>query len=137
MRRRPPRSTRTATLFPYPTLFRSQASRPAADAVRGRRAERPVGVDRRRGPGSRIVADVDLVTSADRQVRARADTARALALDADRAVGGQRHRPAGRSEEHTSELQSLMRISYAVFCLNKQNTNTYTAKHNNKSNKHQ
>src|SRR3546814_19872269 len=63
MIRRPPRATRTDTLFPYTTLCRS---------------------------------DVDLVTSADRQVRARADTARALALDADRAVGGQRHRPAGR-----------------------------------------
>src|SRR3546814_8743979 len=82
MIRRPPRSTRTDTLFPYTTLFRSdqaqfQADRPAAPA------------DRRLG-----------------QFRAR---------DA----GEKRRHP--RSEEHTSELQSLMRTSYAVFCLKKKN----------------
>src|SRR3546814_14129412 len=82
MIRRPPRSTRTDTLFPYTTLFRSDSSghRPARPAARRRREAR------RRGR---------------RQIA--------------------RHgRPmAGRSEEHTSELQSLMRISYAVFCLKK------------------
>src|SRR3546814_3423250 len=79
MMRRPPRSTRTDTLLPYTTLFRSLRER---DRRRDRRARhRP---DRHRQPG-----------------------------DARRA--GRR----ARSEEHTSELQSLMRSSYAVFCLKK------------------
>src|SRR3546814_2150814 len=94
MIRRPPRSTRTDTLFPYTTLFRS---------VRNRvdRAERHDVVD------AREVADTD---GADGQPLHRAgDAARG---------DSPTHRPL-RSEEHTSELQSLMRISYAVFCLKK------------------
>src|SRR3546814_5358115 len=79
MIRRPPRSTRTDTLFPYTTLFRSH--RDAGEAVVEGRARGEAG------EGRAIVP------------RARA-----------------------RSEEHTSELQSLMRISYAVFCLKKKNT---------------
>src|SRR3546814_8134961 len=75
MIRRPPRSTRTDTLFPYTTLFRSRH--------RGDRGGRPLG---------------------------RGDTVRQQRAAAGRDV---------RSEEHTSELQSLMRISYAVFCLKK------------------
>src|SRR3546814_1089333 len=82
MIRRPPRSTRTDTLFPYTTLFRSHR-----EAVP-------------RHPG-RTLSPVD----------------RAAAAPAGRARGLGPHR--GRSEEHTSELQSLMRISYAVFCLKK------------------
>src|SRR3546814_5197702 len=74
MIRRPPRSTRTDTLFPYTTLFRSRQMRPLQPAVVCRPA-------------------------ADRD--------------------GAEFRPPCRSEEHTSELQSLMRISYAVFCLKK------------------
>src|SRR3546814_4202965 len=81
MIRRPPRSTRTDTLFPYTTLFRSDRPGHGAGLDRGRR--RP---------------------AADR-IHARA---RQGQPDPDR-----------RSEEHTSELQSLMRISYAVFCLKK------------------
>src|SRR3546814_6621494 len=84
MIRRPPRSTRTDTLFPYTTLFRSAAG------------------DRRAPPGAQ-----------GRQRR-------------EHAPGRRRHRQyrlhhadRRRSEEHTSELQSLMRISYAVFCLKK------------------
>src|SRR3546814_3594960 len=77
MIRRPPRSTRTDTLFPYTTLFRS----PGCGRSRRRAADRP-------GPASPAAGCPD----------------------------GQR------SEEHTSELQSLMRISYAVFCLKKKNT---------------
>src|SRR3546814_2452105 len=82
--RRPPRSTRTATLFPYTTLFRSQGPR------------RP---PRRRG----------------------AELAQQRRGGAARRQAGRGRRPgqADRSEEHTSELQSLMRISYAVFCLKK------------------
>src|SRR3546814_6633323 len=92
MIRRPPRSTRTDTLFPYTTLFRSVLVR-AALPGRGRRHRR----------------------------RDRAPEVRRLALGrAGRGGGpGRRRRPPARSEEHTSELQSLMRISYAVFCLKK------------------
>src|SRR3546814_1559694 len=84
MIRRPPRSTRTDTLFPYTTLFRS------------RRA-----FDHR-----------------SKQVKPHA------IVPAGTGIGDQRnHRQPVRSEEHTSELQSLMRISYAVFCLKKKKQN--------------
>src|SRR3546814_7977154 len=97
MIRRPPRSTRTDTLFPYTTLFRSLEQR-------RRVLQRPPGVL----PG--------------RPARGRRHGIR-------RAV-----RSRERSEEHTSELQSLMRISYAVFCLKKKNNsvilNDHPASHN-------
>src|SRR3546814_2999808 len=87
MIRRPPRSTRTDTLFPYTTLFRSELPRLQAGGVaKVRDPHRPGG-------------------------RAGAPAGRQHA-----AHGGH-----ARSEEHTSELQSLMRISYAVFCLKKKN----------------
>src|SRR3546814_7312585 len=89
MIRRPPRSTRTDTLFPYTTLFRS-----------GQR-------DHHGGACA-------LVRRRTRSSRASRSGARGGA--ANRARGGAANR---RSEEHTSELQSLMRISYAVFCLKK------------------
>src|SRR3546814_7940663 len=93
MIRRPPRSTRTDTLFPYTTLFRSPRRRIQVRNNRTlcRRPPYPV-------PGSR--------KHAQNQRAYRA---------------GHRYRPSVRSEEHTSELQSLMRISYAVFCLKKKN----------------
>src|SRR3546814_3903186 len=91
MIRRPPRSTRTDTLFPYTTLFRSH---PPAIL-----SPRPV---RARGP-CRAAARVG-----------RMETGAAWGEE------GRRRRQL-RSEEHTSELQSLMRISYAVFCLKKKN----------------
>src|SRR3546814_10679965 len=80
MIRRPPRSTRTDTLFPYTTLFRSQA-----------------GKQRLNCAGAAVAVH---------------------------AIDGEQGRLHGRfrSEEHTSELQSLMRISYAVFCLKKKTT---------------
>src|SRR3546814_979004 len=81
MIRRPPRSTRTDTLFPYTTLFRS------------------------------YLAEVDRITLPIRDRHERAT--------AQGGIG--RARAGERSEEHTSELQSLMRISYAVFCLKKKN----------------
>src|SRR3546814_9658316 len=104
MVRRPPRSTRTDTLFPYTTLFRSQLS------------EQPPGGSRARQP---LLAG------------AGADEARQAAgglqglWRADRRLWREDERdPQGsRSEEHTSELQSLMRISYAVFCLQKKTNN--------------
>src|SRR3546814_2358202 len=89
MIRRPPRSTRTDTLFPYTTLFRSLC----ADGVPDRHRE---GLGQPH-PGG----------------RPHADHAEVL--------------PRPRSEEHTSELQSLMRISYAVFCLKKKHKHRLTA----------
>src|SRR3546814_1859750 len=94
MIRRPPRSTRTDTLFPYTTLFRS------------------VGADRR----LRAHGDAADDLGARPQEAAVADHRRAAAAAA---VHIAEHDAVGRSEEHTSELQSLMRISYAVFCLKK------------------
>src|SRR3546814_8044363 len=98
MRRRPPRSTRTDTLFPYTTLFRS--------VLRGV-ADQP-------GRVAHLVHDV--VAGVDAGAAGDALVLQAVAdVDAGRA---DLHAD-GRSEEHTSELQSLMRISYAVFCLKK------------------
>src|SRR3546814_7455569 len=93
--RRPPRSTRTDTLFPYTTLFRSflQIARAAKDE----------------GEAQHIVDLVRIVRPARRDDRIGPRRAR---------LG---RRDLRRSEEHTSELQSLMRISYAVFCLKKKN----------------
>src|SRR3546814_6940749 len=101
MIRRPPRSTRTDTLFPYTTLFRS-GHNDVFDAQQA--GDKAVAL----GLGLHAVAGVD---QDDRQV-------------AGGSTGGHIAGVllmAGRSEEHTSELQSLMRISYAVFCLKKKN----------------
>src|SRR3546814_8979479 len=109
MIRLPPRSTRTDTLFPYTTLFRS---------IAGRGDLGPVDVDVH-GDGQ-VVGFVfpamqgrDLVTGADEFDGRRA-------ADEHRAADHEH-----RSEEHTSELQSLMRISYAVFCLKKKKKNKH------------
>src|SRR3546814_2608089 len=95
MKRRPPRSTRTDTLFPYTTLFRSLAV-----LVFGN-----VQVELAYGVGLVVV--------------------QGLAFGVFKAFARQNHQGSAhaRSEEHTSELQSLMRISYAVFCLKKKNHN--------------
>src|SRR3546814_6816055 len=93
MIRRPPRSTRTDTLFPYTTLFRSHRPETRHKALRRIRRSRHRAFPRRRRPRR----------ASQRRPR-RAPTCSA---------------PPRRSEEHTSELQSLMRISYAVFCLKK------------------
>src|SRR3546814_1344198 len=85
--RRPPRSTRTDTLFPYTTLFRSPRQGPVDCRPRFERSGDPLPA-----------------------LRCRAEAGRARGCDQIQ-----------RSEEHTSELQSLMRISYAVFCVKKQN----------------
>src|SRR3546814_2815748 len=96
MIRRPPRSTRTDTLFPYTTLFRSYRD--------GRRVDRSSDIDRR---------DFEEGSFGGKRLKATicVGTIRQTAL---LNVSFQ-----ARSEEHTSELQSLMRISYAVFCLKK------------------
>src|SRR3546814_7509160 len=108
MRRRPPRSTPTDTLFPYTTLCRSQCRR-AVGIVRHRRR----GCDR-------------LDPGADQRIPVAGAAGPALLPAAHhQTVLGAGHRHV-RSEEHTSELQSLMRISYAVFCLKKKKTEQIT-----------
>src|SRR3546814_14448763 len=105
MIRRPPRSTRTDTLFPYPTLFRSAD----VDAGEVRHLERPHW---------HAELDMDLVHlfrgGAFEEELHRLHLARDQHAVADEAVADAR-----RSDEHTSELQSLMRTSYAVFCSKK------------------
>src|SRR3546814_9191481 len=103
MIRRPPRSTRTDTLFPYTTLFRSKAN-----------------ICSRMSPSTDIrcmkTAELDALAMARWKFRSSS----ALARDGRSGLM--------RSEEHTSELQSLMRISYAVFCLKKKKTKLETKK---------
>src|SRR3546814_7449536 len=91
MIRRPPRSTRTDTLFPYTTLFRS------IECLE----KKPKHNKRSRDP------------------KPSSKPAKAASRAGSNAGRGFRYQDAVRSEEHTSELQSLMRISYAVFCLKK------------------
>src|SRR3546814_9652249 len=118
MIRRPPRSTRTDTLFPYTTLFRSRRDKPD-DAGNGAGARR-VRDSRERG---RARDHRDGFGTDDASARRRRDAGGAVpnaARPRRRGRGNCQHcRVSGRSEEHTSELQSLMRISYAVFCLKK------------------
>src|SRR3546814_6979743 len=114
MIRPPPRSTRTDTLFPYTTLFRSAA--PAERRLRPRplqqrRADRRT----RRCRRGALMANV-------------VQTPLALTVLTPR-PSFPRKRESSRSEEHTSELQSLMRISYAVFCLKKKKKQQNLHKH--------
>src|SRR3546814_10100025 len=104
MIRRPPRSTRTDTLFPYTTLFRSTSPEPAPAEATGERV----------WEGGRMTPHPRLALQQNR-CYARPDFAAGAFSDAGHI------RAAIRSEEHTSELQSLMRSSYAVFCLKKKN----------------
>src|SRR3546814_9173626 len=104
MLRRPPRSTRTDTLFPYTTLFRSRAAPSARSDPRRPGCTARASAPRGWPPG-------------------RCPTAARRSGPAHR--GGH----AVRSEEHTSELQSLMRISYAVFCLKKKKIQRATHKY--------
>src|SRR3546814_4696620 len=117
MIRRPPRSTRTDTLFPYTTLFRSVSVAPAP-GVAGRCCE-PA-----QAPGSTLGGSSGAVDRCPRRSR-RAPLA------------SRRRFRQSRSEEHTPELQSLMRISYAVFCLKKKNNHKIetTQIHTNKEKK--
>src|SRR3546814_2307226 len=115
MIRRPPRSTRTDTLFPYTTLFRSMADRakpPPGEALIDLR--RRLSLLPPRDPGRT-------------EIIARAAEAYGISIwTLYRA----------RSEEHTSELQSLMRISYAVFCLKKKKQQTIPNKQHKPQNPH-
>src|SRR3546814_8459678 len=115
MRLRPPRSTRTATLFPYTTLFRSNHRHELSDAELAAMNLRPShkADGRRLGHGIRALAGK---FGLDRHRTGHAMHGE-IAGDVRLRRAGRLDR--GRSEEHTSELQSLMRISYAVFCLKK------------------
>src|SRR3546814_2103648 len=107
MIRRPPRSTRTDTLFPYTTLFRSH---------------------RRRGPA--IGGPARKFHSSPFFRRHSAMCRSGLLRSRCPEIRSGRKRDAARSEEHTSELQSLMRISYAVFCLKKKKIKKTTHRKN-------
>src|SRR3546814_10154182 len=106
MIRRPPRSTRTDTLFPYTTPFRSgmALAAPAAMAQDNAGAAQDQGAEEEFSGEIIVTAQGRSQSLADVPIAVSAVTAETLA---------------NRSEEHTSELQSLMRISYAVFCLKK------------------
>src|SRR3546814_10670895 len=130
MIRRPPRSTRTDTLFPYTTLFRSSGRRfghqaavhalgdgLAADRASSARQLRARAPDRRFGRGRAAADQIAFLSPVSRQ--------------------GGRQAPRPRSAEHTSEVQSLMRLSYAVFSWkNKNYTNPTTQKTNTYSYNH-
>src|SRR3546814_2505708 len=120
MKRQPPRSTRTDTLFPYSTLF---LSRFLVEGHAGQLTERIIDL---LGDLVRIFVceDQHVVGIADVAVDA-GDGANGIVKLLHRQFdenGGQADAPRQRSEENTSELQSLMRISYAVFCLKQKNT---------------
>src|SRR3546814_7929314 len=100
MIRRPPRSTRTDTLFPYTTLFRSTG--PTMSSETGDDME----------DGSAIQQEDNMIDVKQVEGRVKA-----------------------RSEEHTSELQSLMRISYAVFCLKKKNEKVQSSQEHRRTKK--
>src|SRR3546814_4799872 len=115
MIRRPPRSTRTDTLCPYTTLFRSR--RGAATAGRGAEGVSDLSV---RDSGTVSRASL-LAPFHVRSFRFQwpADLSTSWAFEMETIILGWYVLVETRSEEHTSELQSLMRISYAVFCLKK------------------
>src|SRR3546814_10772643 len=122
MIRRPPRSTRTDTLFPYTTLFRSQLAVPHRPQPHRRplaRAAVPAAGAGERRPAHRAHTRSRHARAHAVGVRAAPRHAAGTRRTARRAA---RSDSAARSEEHTSELQSLMRISYAVFCLKKKKT---------------
>src|SRR3546814_9052018 len=101
MIRRPPRSTRTDTLFPYTTLFRSSLSVQTAGHRHGRKARKRCG-------------------HREHVIQIHGERISLLFTKGESGTGRSgRKQQIARSEEHTSELQSLMRISYAVFCLKK------------------
>src|SRR3546814_7778773 len=107
MRRRPPRSTRTDTLFPDTTLFRSRSAATSSPATAANGAS-------------------SASKSSSKSRQCSATTPPKLSNVTNRQAGA-------RSEEHTSELQSLMRISYAVFCLKNKKKRKQTYETNNRT----
>src|SRR3546814_5835667 len=122
MLRRPPRATRTDTLFPYTTLFRSTLP---LQPVKLRQPERDLreGHDERQADQHHQHEGYDRAVDVEDRHLLGCHGAHQEEVVAE----GRRHvGDLARSEEHTSELQSLMRISYAVFCLKKkQSHHTY------------
>src|SRR3546814_5187746 len=122
MIRRPPISTRTDTLFPYTPLFRSKGARfpylcltHHVVCAAGHQAEQPGALDTRRRDYGRKRPSCDFLHSPD----VLSGTLEMECAARRQGIGGPGPALHSRSEEHTSELQSLMRISYAVFCLQK------------------
>src|SRR3546814_2919660 len=121
MLRRPPRSTRTYTLCPYTTLFRSFRASYARTTARPSFKELSVVQISDPLTGLRFLGNLELVPTyidnMDIRYELYGERSQMLAISGFR------------SEEHTSELKSLMRISYAVFCLKKKNKNIYIYNH--------
>src|SRR3546814_1708319 len=118
MRRRPPISTRTDTLFPYTTLFRSDDA-PAAIA--------PLAAALINAPGSSVYQSLDSDGDVDNNYGGDGPGSVIFTAATIAALQGQNLTAGGqRSEEHTSELQSLMRNSHAVCCVNKDKKGTGT-----------
>src|SRR3546814_6140758 len=125
MIRRPPRSTRTDTLFPYTTLFRSgiattKAAEANTSAANAAASEASAALSEGNASDSETAAATSETNAAASAVAAAASAASAATDYVAKAIVD----AADRSEEHTSELQSLMRISYAVFCLKKKKEST-------------
>src|SRR3546814_2105574 len=126
MIRRPPRSTRTDSLFPYTTRFRSRGD--VLDLIDAK-AEGPVVIVGSSMGGWLMLLTALALVQRDGPARVAGLVGIAAApdftdwgfSDAEKAI----IQAEGRSEEHTSELQSLMRISYAVFCLTKKKSHQY------------
>src|SRR3546814_9882676 len=127
MRRRPPRSTRTDTLVPYTTLFRSLGGRPSFGVARPMQGGGPVARSPEEGeargeqfppidPAALLLSDIP------QSAPSKSDEALARLSDRANAEHGQVKAEGfeARSEEHTTELQSLIRTSYAVLGLQKQ-----------------
>src|SRR3546814_19338606 len=110
--RRTPRSTRTATLVPYTTSFRSAFDRVRAMLAAGRDGLWLVTRGAQTEAAAMDAADGACIAGLGKVAALEHSELRCRRIDLDPAA-------ADRSEEHTSELQSLMRISYAVFCLKK------------------
>src|SRR3546814_3189721 len=121
MIRRPPRSTRTDTLFPYTTLYRS-IGRPESRCRVGARQLRP-----RRGEVPTMRAQ-QVVAAFVVEFGAEAGIPAGLPEGSNARGADLGKRAVARSAEHTSELQSLMRISYAVYCSKKKKTTAYKLK---------
>src|SRR3546814_10325273 len=124
MIRRPPRSTRTYTLFPYTTLFRSCAATNVGRASLFP-ARRSISGQVRRTIPKRAAHKSKILLQFRSPLGVNRCAGKQIAPD----FFGLLQLPRLRSEEHTSELQSLMRISYAVFCLKKKNITSLSESH--------
>src|SRR3546814_7437779 len=133
MIRRPPRSTRTDTLFPYTTLCRSCCNRYTEESGADHDREPALGRTARSQEDGRQRQRLRRVQAQEvRHPQVARDERPAEQGEGATVCGGADQRPArhadrdARSEEHTSELQSLMRISYAGFCLKKKHNTTHS-----------